>query len=108
MAFKLTQKPTFKATVTVNVPNDKAGFDKNTFTATFKRLPTAELDALRSQLNADVVRKVLVDWDLKEEEGGDNVPFGEDTLEAVLQISPSPMAIALAFWESVGGARTKN
>lgn len=108
MAFKLTQNPTFKATVTVNVPNDKAGFDKNTFTATFKRLPVAELDEMRGQTNPEVVRKVLTDWDLKDEETGNDVPFTKDMLEVVLQISPSPMAIALAFWESVGGARTKN
>lgn len=108
MAFKLTQKPTFKASVTVNVPNDKAGFDKNTFTAIFKRLPTAELEPMRSQPNVDVVRKVLTGWDLKDEETGDDVPFSDELLEAVLQISPSPMAIALAFWESVGGARAKN
>lgn len=108
MAFKRTQKPTFTASVTVNVPNDKAGFDKNTFTATFKRLPMAGLDEMRGQTNTEVVRKVLTDWDLKDEETGEDVPFSKDELEAVLQISPSPMAIALAFWESVGGARTKN
>lgn len=108
MAFKLTQSPKFKTTVTVNVPNDKGTFDKNTFVATFKRLTATELDESRSMQNADLVRKVLVDWDLKDEETSENVPFSAETLEAVLQIAPSPMAIAVAFWESVGGARSKN
>lgn len=108
MAFKRTQKPTFTTLVTVNIANDKGGFDKSTFMAKFKRLPADELEALRPMRNSDVVRQVLVDWELKDAETGEQVPFNQDELEALLQIEPTPAATAMAFWESVNGARSKN
>lgn len=110
MAFKRTQKPTFTAPVTVSIPNDKGGFDKSTFVGKFKRLSTDELKVLResSLSNEDVVRRTLVDWELKDEETGEAVPFNEAELEALLQISPTPYATAQAFWECVTGARSKN
>lgn len=110
MAFKRTQKPKFTTTVTVNVPNDKGGFDKNTFTAEFRRVTTAELAEMRasSLTNEEVVRRVLVGWDMKDEDTGEAVPFSDLEMEATLLIAPSPLAIAVAFWESVNGARSKN
>lgn len=108
MAFKRTLTPVFHAAVVVNVPNDKGGFDKNTFTATFKRCTSDELTVLRPLLNEEVVRKTLVGWDLKDEETKQAVDFNETEMEAILQIAPSPNAIASAFWETVTGARTKN
>lgn len=110
MSFKMTQKPTFSTTVTVNVPNDKGGFDKNTFVAKFKRPTMDELQALRESAssNEDVVRRMLVDWDLKDGDTNESVAFSQDNLEALLQISPTAFATAQAFWESVSGARSKN
>lgn len=108
MAFRLTQKPTFSTSVTVNVPNDKGGFDKNTFVAKFSRPTTEQLDELRRLSNEELVRRQLVDWELKDSDTNEAVPFTQDNLEALLQIAPSPMATAVAFWESVNGARSKN
>lgn len=110
MAFKRTQNPTFTTPVTVNVPNDKGGFDKNTFVAKFRRLSMDELQGLRecAATNEDVVRQVLVDWELRDQETNEAVPFTQDNLAALLQISPTPFATAQAFWEAVTGARSKN
>ncbi len=110
MAFKTAQKPTFSAKVEVNIPNDKGGFDKSTFIAKFKRLPTTELQELREKtmLNVDFVRQVLVGWEMKDEDTKEDVPFSAEALDAVLEIAPTPHATVLAFWESVNGARTKN
>ena len=108
MAFKRTQKPTFTTPVTVNVPNDKGGFDKNTFTAEFARPTTAEVEELRGMRHEDLLRRQMVDWVLKDEETKEAVPFSPDNLDALLQILPTPVATALAFWETVNGARTKN
>jgi hypothetical protein len=110
MAFKLTQSPTYKTTVTVNVPNGSGGFDKSTFVAEFKRKTTAELADLRSLnlTNDELVRKVLVGWEMTDEDTGEAVPFNKDTLGAVLAIAPTPLATTLAYWESVNGARSKN
>lgn len=108
MAFKLTQKPTFTAPVTVNVPNDKGGFDKNTFIAKFRRPTVDEQAELRPLNNDELVRRMLVDWDLKDSDTNEPVAFSQDNLEALLQISPSPLATAMAFWESMAGSRSKN
>ena len=110
MAFKLTQTPTFKTPVTVNIASDKGGFNKSTFVAEFKRKTCDELNDLRSLnlTNDELVRKVLVGWDMTDEDTGEAVPFNQATLGAVLAISSVPLACTLAFWESVNGARSKN
>jgi hypothetical protein len=110
MAFKMTQKPTFTTPVSVNVPNEKGGFDKNTFVAKFKRVSQDEAQELRelSLMPDELVRRVLVDWDLKDSETNEAVPFNSENLNALLQILPTPLATAVAFWETVNGARTKN
>lgn len=108
MAFKRTQAPTFTTLVTVNIPNDRNGFDKSTFLAKFRRPGMDELELLRPMRNEDVLRSVLVDWDLKDMETGQAVPFSTAEMEALLQIAPTPAATALAFWECVNGARSKN
>ena len=109
MSFRLTQKPTFRVKVTVPVPNDKGSHDNNTFTAVFKRTTTAELEAMRDQggglSDADLVRDRLTDWELTDAETNAAVPFNRETLEAVLQIQPSPKFIAKAFWENVLGGK---
>ncbi|UUZ68078.1 phage tail assembly chaperone [Polaromonas sp. P2-4] len=110
MAFKRTQNPTFTTPVTVNVPNEKGGFDKSTFVARFKRTTTDETAALREMglSNKEVVRRQLTGWELKDADTQEDVPFTQENLEALLQIEPTPLATALAFWEAVNGARSKN
>lgn len=110
MAFKRAQKPMFTAVVTVNIPNDKCGFDINTLVAHYKRLNTAEVKALRSEglSNEDLVRRVMVGWDLQDEDTKETVPFTSAELEAAMQIMPTPYALAQAFWECQAGTRTKN
>lgn len=110
MSFKMTAKPTFSTPVKVNVPNDQGNFDKNTFTAKFKRPSQDEAQELR-ELNLtpeDLARRMMVDWDLTDGDTNERVPFSRENLEAALQILPTPLALAVAFWESVNGARTKN
>jgi len=110
MAFKRTQTPTFPVKVTVNIPNATGGFDKSTFTAIFKRATLDEAKDLR-ELNLtpeDLCRRQLVDWEMKDADTGEDVPFCKAELEAALQILPTPLATATAFWESVNGARSKN
>ncbi len=108
MAFKRAVTPTFSTKVTVNVPNDKGGHDKSTFTAKFRRLSTEEQEDARKLGNAELVRQVLVGWDLVDADTGEAVPFSAEELEALLAIAPTPLATALAFWETVNGARAKN
>lgn len=108
MAFKRAVTPTFSTKVTVNVPNDRGGYDKSTFTAKFKRPTSEEQEELRSLKNEELVRRVLAGWDLVDADTGEAVPFNAEELEALLAIAPTPLATALAFWETVNGARAKN
>lgn len=114
MAFKMTQKPTFTATVEVQVPNDRGGFDRNTFVGTFKRMAMADVDQMRydALTNEEVARKVLIGWEMKDGDTGEDVPFTRENLEAALQIMPTPLAVAQTFFEHAQGqgkgARTKN
>lgn len=108
MAFKKTQKPTFTATVTVNIPNDLGSYDKSTFTARFKRMPESLRKIWGAMTDAELARTALVGWDMTDEETNETVPFTAEALEVVLDIAPTPHAIAIAFWETVSGARAKN
>jgi hypothetical protein len=110
MAFKMTQKPTFSTVVTVNVANDKGGFDKSTLVAQYKRLSTTALQVLREEslTNEALVRRTLTGWELKDADTQEDVPFTEDNLAAALEIAPTPYALAQAFWECASGARAKN
>lgn len=108
MAFKRAVSDTFPAKVTVNVPNGRGGFDKNTFTGVFRRPPSEELTELRALHHEEVVRRTLVGWDLVDEDSKQEVPFSPSEMEALLQISPTPIATAMAFWEQISGARAKN
>ena len=108
MAFKRAMTPTFSTKVTVNVPNDRGGYDKQTFTAKFKRMSSEERDDLKKLTNEELVRRQMVGWDLVDADTGEAVPFSADELEALLAIEPTPLATALAFWETVNGARAKN
>ena len=108
MAFKCAQKPTFSTLVTVNIPNDKGGFDKSTFTGFFRRIEADEREALAALTHADLVRAVLVNWDMTDDETKEKVPFSPAELEGALKILPTPLATAMAFWECINGARSKN
>lgn len=107
MAFRLSQKPTFKVRVTVPVPNDKGGHDNNTFVAVFKRTPHSELIEIteRHTPDAEIVRDRMVDWELTDAETNQAVPFSTENLDALLEIQPAPKYIAKAFYEAAQGGK---
>ncbi len=108
MAFKRTKSKTFTANVTVNVANDKGGYDVNTFVAIFEHADTEEVKELRQLEFSDLVRRKLKGWELVDDETKQPVPFSAAELDAILLIPPSPLSICTAFWETLNGARAKN
>lgn len=123
MAFKRHLSPTFSTEVVVNVPNTKGGFDKNTFTATFKRpmpvmdeggKPTEDntLDVYRQEnpsiTDKQFVRDWMVGWKLVDDTTKEEVPFSPLELEVVLAIEPTPAALVTAFHRAWRGVSTKN
>lgn len=108
MAFKFSQTPTFTASVTVNVPNDQGGHDKNTFVASFYRPKDSERKELGDLTDRELALRVLKGWKMADAETKEDVPFTPETLAAALEIAPTPRAITVAFWETLNGARAKN
>jgi hypothetical protein len=108
MTFKLTQTPTFTVVVKVDTPNEKGGFDRSDFKAKFKRVTTDEMDELRTKLQRDVMREVLVGWDGLVDDAGQAVDFTSEHVDALLNIPPALAALADAFWNNIVKAREKN
>lgn len=108
MAFKLSKSPSFTAKITVETPNDKAGFDRATFIARFKRASTDEAMELQKLIPKDVMARVLIGWDDFLEEDGTPVPFGDDTVWALLSDPPALLALNDAFWKTIVKSKEKN
>ena len=108
MAFKRALSATIKTRVVVMVANDAGGFDRNEFMAVFKRASLEEQEALRSLKNEEIVRRQLVGWELTDADTSEAVPFTPENLEALLSITPTGLATAVAFFEACSGARAKN
>ena len=94
--------------VTVETP-DKGKFKQETFTAKFKNIGRKAFAKLvEEQDDEDFVKSVLVGWSgIKDEEGND-VPFDDDNLEAVMENHYIVQAIIVAYGESMKGASEKN
>lgn len=108
MAFKITQNPKYKTTVTVFTPNNSDGFDKSTFKAEFKRVGMAELDKLRDQPQKDMLLEVLVGWDDLIDESGNAVEYTDANKAALFDIPQAVNALLEAFYGSLFKAKEKN
>lgn len=108
MAFKITQRPTFKALVEVYTPNDKCGHDLSKFTAVFKRIDTDELDKLRKLPAKDVMRAVLVGWEDFNDQDNNPVPYNEEMLEVLIKVPEALVGLGVAFWNNIIKAREGN
>jgi len=117
MSFSIVLSQSFTTPVVVRIANDKGAVDESKFTATFKRLPIPELDAMalvrgdgapgRSSFIVDEVRRVLIDWSgINGAEGA--LPFTAENVEMVLLIPQAVRALHAAFWLDAYGAREKN
>lgn len=108
MAFRLAQKPTFKARVRVTLPNQKGGFDTSEFMAEFKRCTTDELLEYEKDRTSSYLPKVLVGWSEMIGDEDEPVEFSEENLKALLQISNALIGVRTAFWDAVRKAAEKN
>lgn len=108
MTFKLSTSPSFEAKVTVSV----AGLS-GAFTARFKRLDQAQMDALHQRLmnsdigDADIVDEILLGWgnDLLGEDGS---PLAQTERATLLAVAGMRACIVRAFFEAYAPARRGN
>lgn len=108
MPVSFKKREIFKTEVTIPVPNDKGGFDNNTFVAHFKHTTYSQLKALRETPDLDAVRASLVGWDMVDEETRQPVPYSEATRDELLEMGGAPYHLALAFFKANNGNKAKN
>lgn len=110
MAYVLAKTPTFPVKKIEIYTQENGAWVKETVDAVFMRRTNEELDKLRNEKPADVLRDVLVsvhglkgdnqvDVVLYRTPGDDFAPEDQPLLEAVLAATPLMAALATAFWK---------
>lgn len=114
MAFVLKQSDTYSWPVTFDVPVDGGRHDKQTFDASFKRMPQKWIRDIAKRIEADevvdidVAHQVLVGWSGVTDDTGKEIPFSQKALDQVLDVPTLASAIVLAYFNSVTGVKVKN
>jgi hypothetical protein len=108
MAFKLTQSPTYKTPIIVELPNDKGTFDKSDFIAIFKRTGVKEIEEMQKMSQREVLERVLLGWEKLIDEDGNDVSFNEATRAALFDIAQAQIALVAGFWGSIYKVKEKN
>jgi len=112
--FKLAQSPSYKWSVKIELPVDGGKFEKATFDAEFKRISQSRINELRTDMDKpgysemDLVKEVLVGWSGVVDADGNEVPYSEGNRDQLLDIPTVAVAIGMAFFESLAGAKRKN
>jgi hypothetical protein len=109
MPFVLSKKPqTFRRKVTVDTPNDTGTYDRSEFMATFRRVDSEELDALKNDPQVECLEKVFVGWSDLVDDNNEQVPYDPVNRAALLAVPQARLAIFLEFWNSIFKAREGN
>lgn len=107
MAFNLVQTEKFKATVTVNVAQPNGGWKQEGFQGEFLRTPEELREERLALPNVDLVRCVLVGWDMKDE-AGHAVDFTPEHLNAFCRLTGAVREATLVYWQHNVGSKAKN
>jgi len=105
--FTLALSETFKAKVKVNVAMATGGWKEESFTGIFKRTPDSERERLLNTKYGEVVREVLVGWEMQDE-SRQAVEFNDQNLEAFLQLTGAVRETATVYFNHNAGAKEKN
>lgn len=105
--FNLTPEETFKASVKVNVATKSGAWREESFTGEFLRTPEEDREELLALKNVELVRRVLIGWDMKDAQG-QPVPFDENTLTAFCRLTGAVRETTMTYWKHNVGAKEKN
>lgn len=105
--FVLNPTEKFKATVKVNVATTSGGWREESFVGVFLRTPESEREEILELKNAELVRRVLVDWEMVDENRSP-VPFTPENLEAFLKLTGAVRETAMTYFSHNVGAKQKN
>jgi hypothetical protein len=104
--FQLTQTPTFKATVKVNV-STPTGWREESFVGIFRRTDETQREDLLALKFVDLLREVLCGWEMVDEHRAP-VEYTPENLEAFLRLTGAVRETANAYWKHNVGAKEKN
>lgn len=107
MSFNIRRKTDFTVPVKVQTLLDGKWIDES-FSLTCKRLDLGQLEALKAQGDATVLREVVAGWDGLTDDDGNPVEFASETLEGFLLIPSAVRASALAYVTALAGIRQGN
>jgi hypothetical protein len=108
--FKIVANPTFTRVVHVQVPVD-GGFRDDTVKATYRVLPSEEIDAFNLESATDsskFLQAALVQLDDLTNEAGAAVPYSDEVRDQVLRFPYVRLALATAYFDAVTKVKTGN
>lgn len=111
MGVRISGSKTFRTQVEYTVLTEAGKKEPHSFEAVFKRMGPAEVKDLvdNSPNDSELVKKVLIDWSMKELDTKEEIPYSEQMLDEYLrQVAGVAGVIALRFLETVGASRSKN
>ncbi|WP_233559803.1 hypothetical protein [Oleomonas cavernae] len=115
MKISIGKERTFTATVTVKQPNERGGFDTESFKGRFKVIDHDRQRELRSSITEDpdkeVLREAWIGWEgLIDEDTNQPISFSDEIRDALLRNPPVAIAVAQAYFPSLsnGMAKRKN
>lgn len=114
--FVLNQSATYTWPVEISFPTNGGKHEKQSFDVVFKRLTQKRLkeyleavDTGNDKLNDETFcREVLAGFKGIVDDKGEEVPFSEEALDALLNIPSVAKAIVMAYLASIAGAKAKN
>ena len=107
---RVTNDPTFTHDCTVQVPVD-GGFREDRCKATFRVLPTDEVDEFDLATEAgtkDFLKAVLIKLDELEDEKKQPIPYSDEIRDQLLRVPYVRIALAQTYFGAVGKARLGN
>jgi hypothetical protein len=108
MAFKLAKNRAFSVRITVNTPNEKAGFDRSALLIRYRRPDVDESLELQKLTPREAMDRVVIGWEEFNDEDNEPVPYSDATRWALLNDPPALLAINDGFWLNAVKAREKN
>lgn len=109
MGVRFVQSDKYWTQVRFVLLNEQGKNEEMSFDAQFKRLDREGVADLTSSgaKDADMLRKVLVDWKLKDLDTKEDIAFTDSTFEEFLKIPGAAGVTMLRFLETVGASREK-
>jgi hypothetical protein len=111
--FKLNNSGTYTWPVIIKSAIDGGKYEEQSFNAVFRRISQTEIYDINTKIEADhvndidIARLVMVGWN-GVFDGDSEIPYSNENLDKLLDITGCGSAIVFAFLESLKGAKRKN